>query len=95
MRPPRTHRYLGQIQESLSGKCLDAIGRETPPGLRTCHGLGGYQTLMYSMALEIRTATRCLSPEVSSRSTLLTNCELSCLGVQKWGIEMRTVNIKC
>ena len=58
-------RYLGQIQESRSGKCLDAVGRETPLAMRDCHGLGGYQTLMYSSAMEIRTATRCLSPDMS------------------------------
>ena len=55
-------RHLGEIRDSLSGKCLDAVGRETPPAVRDCHGLGGYQALMYSAAWEIRTATRCLSP---------------------------------
>ena len=57
-------RYLGQLQETRSGKCLDAVGRETPLAMRDCHGLGGYQTLMYSEAMEIRTATRCLSPDL-------------------------------
>ncbi|XP_059095179.1 polypeptide N-acetylgalactosaminyltransferase 1-like isoform X1 [Tigriopus californicus] len=49
-----------QVKHPKSDLCLDGMSTYGSPGMRQCHGLGGYQTILISANKELRSGTRCL-----------------------------------
>ena len=69
--------YAGQIQHKISQNCLDAVGSKGEKvAMKVCHGLGGFQTLMLTPNNEIKSSTRCLTPN-DKMELLIKNCDFS------------------
>ena len=80
--PHRSH-YVGQIQHVKSQDCLDAVGSKgEKAGMKLCHGLGGFQTFIYSHQNHIRSSTQCLVPDSHKKNVLLKGCNSD--SFQRW-----------
>ena len=89
---PNDATYVGQIQETSSRLCLDALSTRSPTvGMRVCHGLGGFQTMILNGRGEIRSASRCLEPLLTdddvekSVNVTFSTCDRS--EKQKWNLQ--------
>ena len=90
---PNDSSYVGEIQETSSNLCLDALSSRSPTvGMRVCHGLGGFQTMILNKRKEIRSASRCLEPLLNeidggqkSVNVTFSTCDKS--DNQKWNIQ--------
>ena len=81
---PHNSIYVGQIQHEESEECIDAVGAKAEQvGMKTCHGLGGFQTFILTQNSEIRTSTNCLTPKNDSLVTV--GCDFS--SAQKWTLK--------
>ena len=78
--PYKSH-YVGPIQHEQSEECLDAVGSKGEQiALKMCHGLGGFQTFIYTYKNEIRTSDNCLT--LKNGTVVTQNCDFS--HNQKW-----------
>ena len=67
----RNSHEIFQIRHEASAHCLDALSKTgINPGVRTCHGLGGFQTLIYTKEGLIRSAQNCLQPNKNGNVTM-------------------------
>ena len=80
---PYQSKYVGQIQHIESEDCLDAVGSKGEKlGMKMCHGLGGFQTFIYTKENQIRTSTQCLVQDTSGNEIKSQGCDTS--NEQKW-----------
>lgn len=86
---PRGELYLGQVEHPKSALCLDGMSNYGSPGMRQCHGLGGYQTILISANKELRSGTRCLQSGKKVENGFANVTLVTCNGSQqqKWNLE--------
>eukprot|EP00095_Tigriopus_kingsejongensis_P003966 maker-scaffold79_size400133-snap-gene-3.17 protein:Tk03966 transcript:maker-scaffold79_size400133-snap-gene-3.17-mRNA-1 annotation:"polypeptide n-acetylgalactosaminyltransferase 5 isoform x1" len=86
---PRGEDYFGQIEHVKSSFCLDGMSTYAPPGMRQCHGLGTFQSILLTKNQAIRSGSRCLQPASTIKDNFSNVTFSTCSGSekQKWNFE--------
>lgn len=80
---PHRSQYAGQIQHKSSEDCLDAVGSKGEKvGVKMCHGLGGFQTFIFTKNGELKSSINCLMPNNGGKDLVTKSCDFS--DEQKW-----------
>jgi polypeptide N-acetylgalactosaminyltransferase len=88
--PPNT--FWGELKNSATSKCLDAMGRQPPSliGIQHCHGYGNNQLIRLNAAGQIGIGERCV--EADTQGIKLAICRMGTVdGPWKYEEESSTI----